>query len=443
MLWLDMGLGKTVITLTSIKERMDRVQVFGSLILAPLRVCHTVWEQEARKWEHTRHLTFSHVTGDTTDRLRGMMRRADIYLLNYENIPWFVNEIESRFLSRGLYPYFNNIVFDEVSKMKDSAGVRSTRLRRILPYIPYRTGLTGTPAPNGYKDLHGQYRVIDDGARLGANKTDFMEDWFHKKKDSQFDIELNEGADYYLKRRIADITLEMAAEDYIDMPDIVFNDIIVELDAKTRQKYEQLERELFIELDSGRDIEVFNEASKYNKCLQAANGALYIEPGCPEWDWLHDAKLDALDDIIEEAGGQPILIFYEFQHDVARIKARHPDAYFVGDYKTKSQAEWLQNEWNAGRVSKLIGHPASMGHGLNLQYGGHIGVWFGLNWSLDLYLQAIARLARQGQKYIVMMHRILAHNTLDYAVREALENKANTQTDLRQSIKNYRASKSL
>ena len=431
-LWLDMGLGKTVITTSVIYERMQRAQVYGTLIIAPLRVCQTVWAQEARKWEHTKDITFSLIHGPQRKRIAAAMKRADVYLINYENLVWFVDFIVDRYLSRGRYPPFNMAVFDEVTKLKDAGTKRHKALRKLLAYIPYRMGLTGTPASNGYLDLFGQYLAIDSGVRLGQYITHYKDAYFDAGWQG-FSYDLKPGAKEIIQSRIADITLQMSAEDYLSLPAVTFNDIAVTMPDKARAKYTELERDLFTELDSGVEIEVANQAALSNKCLQAANGAMYDDVGV--WQELHQAKLDALEDVIEESAGQPVLVLHNFRHDRERILKRFPKAVSMDGNSDPVQ---IVNDWDDGKIQILLAHPASAGHGLNLQYGGHIAVWFGLNWSLDLYLQANARLDRQGQKTPVILHRLLTEDTLDYAVLEALDNKASTQSDLRAAITNYR-----
>lgn len=439
MLWLDTGLGKTVITLTTIAARFDAAQVSGVLLVAPLRVCQTVWQQEAAKWSHTKHLTFSRLTGDADQRHYGLRRRAHIYLVNYENIGWLAEEINTYYLSRGQYPPFNMLVSDEVTKLKDPSTQRHGALRTLIPYIPYRTGLTGTPASNGYKDLFGQYLAIDMGERLGRDKKAFEDAYMMGSGYMGYQKVPKVGAEEAIRHRISDITLEMGAEDYLDLPPVIINDIMVDLPPAARAQYDELEQEMFTALDDGTEVEVFNAAALTNKCLQAANGAVYHDPEKrDEWAKVHDAKLEALDDIIEEAAGKPILLLHQFRHDRERIMKRYPWAESLKSSLGEAKIMNMVERWNRGEIPLMIGHPASIGHGLNLQKGGHTMVWFGLNWSLELYMQANARLHRQGQEHpFVMIHRILARDTLDSAVAEALEGKAATQKDLRAAIKHY------
>ena len=432
MYWLDMGLGKTVVALSVIFERMHRGEIEGVLITAPKRVCQTVWAQEAQKWSHTKDLKFSVILGTPKQRARAALMPADVYLINYENLPWLVDFLIAQRISKGLYPPFNMAVFDEVTLLKDWSTKRHEAIRKILPYLPYRLGLTGTPASNGYLDLFGQYLAIDSGARLDYRVTYYRDKYFDKSFGG-WSYALKPGAKEFIHSAIADITLEMSAKDYLDLPDVIYNNIPVELPRKAREQYDHFENEMFIEMDSGVIITAENAAVLTGKCLQAANGAMYD----PEHNWeeIHTAKLEALEDIVEESGGQPLLVIHNFISDYERIKAKFPYAKSFHDYKAP---ELLMKDWNDGNIQMLLGHPKSMGHGLNLQYGGHTVVWFGLNWSLDLYLQTNARVARQGQTLPVVIHHLMATNTMDETVLEALSNKAVTQDELRKAINKRR-----
>lgn len=441
MLWLDLGLGKTVTTLSIIAARMDYAQVFGTLVIGPLRVIQTVWKQEAKAWSHTSHLTFSMIHGNVATRERALCRHADVYLINYENVRWLVDAIKERYLSKGLYPPFNMLVADEVSKLKDPSTHRHHALQQILPYIPYRMGLTGTPASNGYIDLFGQYLAIDSGVRLGHQITKYRKAFFDNKGYGFNKFVMKAGAEDDIQSRISDITLQMSSKDKLNLPQSIVNDIMIDLTPKTRKAYEQLEKEMFLRMDDGESVEVFNAAALSTKCHQAANGAMYIEPKSPKWSLLHDQKLDALEDIVEESGGQPILCLTAFKHDRERIMKKFPGAEFIGGTMTQATIEDMVDRWTRGEIPLLVGHPASIGHGLNLQYGGHIMVWFGLNWSLELYEQAVARLDRQGQTQPVMIHRLIVRSTVDEVIRAAIETKAYTQNGLRQALESYRKTK--
>jgi SNF2 family DNA or RNA helicase len=438
-LWLDMGLGKTVITLTTISHLINCGYLKAVIIVAPIRVCRMVWMQEALKWTHTSGLTFSLVVGDRDQRTRGLMQKANIYLINYENLEWLTEVLQTYFTSHNQPFPFDGIVFDEISKCKNSSTDRVKALRKILPAFAWRTGLTGTPAANGYKDLHGQYLVLDDGQRLGTAKTQFENRWY--KKQGPYKKVPYADTEEQIKHLIGDITLEMSAADYNPLPDMVVNNIEIELPSDLRGVYDTMEREFFIKLESGAEIEMFNQASLTNRCLQFSNGAMYPIPGMPLWEPIHDLKLEALEDIIEEANGQPILCSYAYRSDAERIMKRFHKLRPINLTECKSQRalDDAMRRWTSGDCPLMIGHPGSMGHGLDgLQQYGHIVVWFGLNWSLDQYVQMNARIRRQGQGVPVIYHRILCKDTLDQAQALALESKAQTQESLRNAIKQYR-----
>ncbi len=441
-MWIDMGLGKTVVTLTSINYLLGCGQLSGVLIVAPIRVCRLVWRQEAEKWAHTNHLKFSMVVGDKDQRTRALMQQADIYLINYENLEWLVSTLRTYYVSKNRPLPFDGIVFDEITKCKNSSTNRVTSLMKMLPAFKWRTGLTGTPASNGYKDLHGQYLVLDDGKRLGTSKTQFEERWY--RKEGPYKKVPYSDSDERIKELIGDMTLEMSAADFNPLPDMIINDIQVELSPELREVYERMETELFIRLDSGAEVEMFNKVSLMNKCLQFSNGAMYPIVGMPMWEPIHDLKLEALGDVIDEAGGQPILCAYAYRSDAERIMERFKKLRPINLTECKSERALrdAMNRWVSGQCPLMIGHPASMGHGLDgLQRAGHIVVWYGLNWSLDLFDQFNARVRRQGQGAPVICHRITCLDTVDQVQMLALENKADTQASLREAIKQYRLKK--
>lgn len=439
MLWLDMGLGKTVITLTSIAHLLSQGFLRGVLIVAPIRVVRLVWRKEASKWEHTKGLTFSMVVGNRDQRTRALLRPADIYLINYENLQWLAETIHTYFIAKDRQPPFNGLVWDEISKCKNSTTNRVKATKKILDYFQWITGLTGTPASNGYKDLHGQYLVVDKGQRLGTSKTAFRTR-FYRKEGPYKEVAYADTEDT-IKQLIGDITLEMSAADYNPLPDLIVNDIEVEMPDEIRARYDRMEEEFFLQLDSGNTKEMFNQASLTNACLQFANGAIYPVAGLPIWEPLHEIKLDALEEIIDEAQGSQILCSYAYRSDAERIMTRfkHLDPINLTDCKSEFALNNAMTRWKRGDCPLMIGHPASMGHGIDgLQDNGHILVWFGLNWSLDLYEQFNARIRRQGQGKPAICHRILMRNTLDQAQAMALDDKAETQSSLRNAVKEYR-----
>lgn len=441
-LWLDMGLGKTVITLTSIAHLIRSGIVGAVVIVAPVRVCRLVWRQEALKWKHTHHLKFSMMLGTKDQRTRALLQKADVYLINYENLGWLAENLNTYFVNKNLPLPFNGLVWDEISKCKNSSTQRVKSIKKILNQFVWKTGLTGTPASNGYKDLHGQYLVLDEGKRLGTSKTQFKTRFY--RKVSQFKEVAYDDTETLIKSLVGDITLEMSAADYNPLPDLIVNNVEVELPDTLRAMYEKMERDFFIALDSGTEVEMFNSAALTNKCLQFSNGAMYPVAGMPLWEAIHDLKLEALEEIINEAQGQPVLCSYSYRSDAERIMAKfaHLNPINLTECKSESSLINAMTRWRSGDCSLMIGHPASMGHGVDgLQHNGHILVWFGLNWSLDLYEQFNARIRRQGQGAPVICHQILCANTLDQAQALALKDKAVTQNGLRAAIKSYRESK--
>ena len=442
MLWLDMGLGKTVITLTSIAHLINTGFLNGVIIVAPIRVIRLVWKQEAAKWEHTAGITFSMLTGTKDQRTRALLRPANVYLVNYENLGWLAETLNTYFVSKNKPLPFDGIVWDEISKCKNSATQRVKSVRKILPAMKWCTGLTGTPASNGYKDLHGQFLVVDQGARLGTSKTAFRQRFY--KKVGPFKEVAYDDTESRIKELIGDITLEMSAEDYNPLPDLIVNNVEIEMGPTLRVMYEKMEKEFFLQLDSGATVEVFNQASLTGKCLQFSNGSMYPMPGLPLWESVHELKLDALEEILDEAQGSPVLCSYAYRSDAQRIMERFKHLRPINLTECKSEASLINamHRWKTGDCPLMIGHPASMGHGIDgLQSTGHILVWFGLNWSLDLYEQFNARVRRQGQGVPVICHRILMRDTLDQAQAMALDDKAETQQGLRNAIKQYRENK--
>lgn len=444
MLWLDMGLGKTSITLTSVNHLLATKFLKAVIVVAPIRVTRLVWKQEAAKWEHTKNLTFSSLTGTRDQRTRALLRPADVYLINYENLGWLAEVMQTYYIKKGLPIPIDGVVWDEVSKCKNSNTQRVKSVKKILDHFKWSTGLTGTPASNGYKDLHGQFLVVDKGQRLGTSKTAFRSRFY--KKVGPFKEVAHEGAEDTIKQLIGDITLEMSAAEYNPLPSLIVNDVEVAFPPHLRTMYEKMEQEFFLTLDSGTEIEVFNQASLTNKCLQFSNGAMYPIPGVPVWEPVHDLKLEALEDIIDELQGNPVLCSYAYRSDAERImsKFKHLDPINLTECKSEKALTGAMARWKKGDCQLMIGHPASMGHGIDgLQDMGNTLVWFGLTWSLDLYEQFNARIRRQGQGKPVTCHRIMTSGTLDQAQALALSEKATTEKGLRSAISEYRKSKGI
>ena len=441
MLWVDVGLGKTAITLTSIAHLTAQRFLRATIIVAPIRVCRLVWRQEAAKWSHTKHLRFSMLTGTKDQRTRALMRPADVFLINHENLGWLAEVLHTYYISKKKPVPFNGLVWDEISKMKNSATQRVRSVKKVLDHFDWITGLTGTPASNGYQDLHGQYLVVDKGKRLGESKTKFMTEWYRKPAEGSKKVIPYKDTEDRIKQLISDITIEMSAAEYNPLPDLMVNDIDVELPDSLRARYDQMEKEFFLRLDSGKEKEMFNQASLTNACLQFSNGAVYPIPGLPMWEPLHDLKLDALEELIDEANGQQILCAYAYRSDAERIMRRFADISPINLTECKSEGALTSamTRWATGDCRLMICHPASAGHGIDgLQKRGHIMVWFGLTWSLDLYEQMNGRLRRQGQGVPVICHRIVTRDTMDQAQAIALAEKSTTQQSLRQAVNKYR-----
>lgn len=417
-LFIEMGLGKTVSTLTAVSDMLDSFMVRKVLVIAPLRVANSVWKQEAAQWGHTRHLRVSVCTGTEKRRIASLHSDADIYTINRENVPWLVEHYGKK------WP-FDAVVIDESSSFKNPSSKRFKALKRISPQTEYMVLLTGTPSPNGLLDLWAQMYLIDFGMGLGRTMTGYKQRFF-EADFMGYKFSPREGADKTIHDLIRPHVLSMKAEDYIELPERIDSTISVELSPKIMRDYRTLEKEFLIQLEAA-DIEAFNAGALVNKLLQYCNGTLYDEVGA--WHEIHTAKLDALADIIEDNPGENILVAYNYKSDLARLKARFPQAVALDkdpDTITK---------WNSGQIPLLLAHPASAGHGLNLQHGGALAVWFGLNWSLELDQQFNARLHRQGQDRPVRIVRIVAAGCVDDRVCQVIADKAATQDKLLQAVK--------
>ena len=423
-LFLDMGLGKSVITLTAIVELMhDYFDVVRVLVIAPLRVAQSTWDAEINKWDHLKHLKISKVLGTEKERTQALNTTADIYIINRENVSWLVERYKDN------WP-FDTVVIDELSSFKSHRAQRFKALRKVRPFMKRVVGLTGTPAPNGLIDLWPQIYLLDGGERLGKTITGYRERYFNPDKRNQhiiFSYKLKDGAEEAIYKKLSDICVSMKSEDYLKLPERINNVIPVKLSDKAKKKYKQLERDLLLPL-LDTDIVANTAAVLTNKLLQMANGAVYDEDG--KIQEIHNEKLKALEDTIEAANGKPVLIFYSYKHDLQRIK-EHLKTENVRELKASKDIE----DWNKGEVPIMLAHPASAGHGLNLQAGGNIIIWFGLTWSLELYQQANARLYRQGQKQNVIIHHLVAEGTVDEDVMKALDEKQVGQEALLNAVK--------
>ena len=426
-LLIDMGLGKTVITLTALFDLLfDSFEIHKVLVVAPLRVGLISWPDELKKWEHLHFLKSSIVIGTEMERLRALKAKADIYIINRENLEWLVTKSGYKF-------DFDTVVIDELSSFKNGRSKRHKALMTVRPYVKRIIGLTGTPAGNGLMDLWAEFKCLDYGSRLGRFITRYREEYFLPDKRNGmvvFSYKPQAGAEARIYSKISDITISMKAIDHLKMPDLIEVERAVELDEHEISLYKELVEEMVLELKD-KEITSANAAVLTGKLLQIANGAIYSDSG--EIVEIHDRKLDELEDIIEAANGKPLLVAYWFKHDLDRIKKRLDKLGVI--YKTLDKPENIR-QWNDKELQVGLIHPASAGHGLNLQSGGNTMVWFGLTWSLELYQQTVARLYRQGQKSgsVVVMH-IIAKGTMDELVLRALKDKDMTQTRLIDAVK--------
>ena len=437
-LFLDMGLGKTVITLTALRDLMlDEVKISKVLVIAPLRVARDTWPAEAEKWDHLKDMDVSVIVGDRKRRMAAINTNALVYVVNRETVKWLVEYYEKN----GLRWDFDCVVIDELSSFKNYQSQRFRWLRKVRPFVKRWVGLTGTPTSNGLMDLWAEIGILDGGERLGRFIGRFREAYFRPGSMNPstgivFSYVPRPGAEEQIYSRISDITISMKAIDYLKMPDYIPVGHTVTMDDPERKLYDQLRNDLIIPLEDG-DIDAANAASLSNKLLQMANGAVYDENG--ETRIIHNRKLEMLEDLIESANGQPVLISYWFKHDRQRILDHLTAAgYSCGgsgrDVRDLKSSEDIK-DWNNGKIPIALIHPASAGHGLNIQSGGHILIWYGLTWSLELYQQTNARLWRQGQGNVVTIHHIICKDIVDEDVMAALANKDVTQEKLITAVK--------
>ena len=426
-LFLDMGLGKTVSTLTAIKElKYNRFQVNKVLIIAPKKVAEGTWSKEKDKWNHTKDFRVSLVLGSQQKRIKALSVNADLYIINRENIPWLVDYLRNDW-------YFDTVVIDESSSFKNSRSKRFKALKMVLPKINRLIELTGTPSPNGVEDLWAQIYLLDQGTRLEKYITHFRAKYMepNKRNRSQiFDYKIKDGVYDSIINKISDICISMKSEDYLELPDLSYNEIPVILNDKARRDYDKMERDFVLELEGAEDeITAVNAAALSNKLLQISNGAVYDSTGI--YTEVHDAKIEAFLELVERLQGKSLLVFYNFQHDRDRIKrALEKSDLVVKELKTTQD----EDDWNAGKIDILLTHPASAAYGLNLQEGGNHVCWFGLSWNLEHYQQANKRLHRQGQKEKVIIHHLVTQGTRDEDVMRALDNKAGVQEEIMQSL---------
>lgn len=418
-LFLDCGLGKTVIALTAIWELLlDYFEVRRVLVIAPLRVARDTWTGELEKWEHLSGIEMSAVIGSKKERITALNRKANVYVINRENVEWLVEHCRWD---------FDMVVLDELSSFKSHKAKRFKALKKVRPMVKRIVGLTGTPAPNGLIDLWAEIGILDMGQRLGRFIGGYREGFFLPDKRSRemiYSYKPKEGAEEAIYCLLSDICISMKAVDYLDMPECIYNRVEVSMSGKEMELYRRLEVDMLIPYEDG-DIDAMNAAGLSNKLMQMANGAVYDEYG--DVKHIHDRKLEALEDLVEAANGKPVLVAYWYKHDRERIQKR------IGAVELDTAAD--MRKWNAGEIPVAVIHPASAGHGLNLQAGGSTLIWFGLTWSLELYQQMNARLWRQGQKDTVVIHHLIARGTLDERVMMALEKKDCGQSALVDAVR--------
>lgn len=424
-LLLDMGLGKTITTLTAINNLMfDMFEVRKVLIIGPLRVARDTWPSEIEKWEHLRHLKYSVVIGTPDERKAALNTDADIYIINRENVDWLVSNTNFD---------YDMVVIDELSSFKNHQSKRFKALMKVRPKVKRIVGLTGTPASNGLMDLFAEFKLLDMGERLGRFIRQYRNEYFKPDKQNGYIVYSYKplpDAEERIYEKISDITVSMKAVDHLKMPELISNEYTVKMSEAEKEKYKELKDELILEVQD-TEITAANAAALSNKLCQMSNGAIYDDENniIP----IHDRKLDALEDIIESANGKPVLVAYWFKHDRTRIAERLNKRGII--YQEIKSAESIKS-WNSGKLPVALIHPASAGHGLNLQSGGNFLVWFGLTWSLELYQQTNARLWRQGQKSeTVIIQHIVTKGTVDEKILKALKEKDETQTALMTAVR--------
>lgn len=420
-LFLDCGLGKTITTLTAINELMyDSFEISKVLIIAPLRVAQSTWKEEIEKWDHLNLLRYSIAVGDEKERLKALKQNSDIYIINRENVDWLVTK-------SGIDFNFNMLIIDELSSFKSHTSKRFKSLLKIRPYFERVVGLTGTPSSNELMDLWAEFRVLDLGERLGRYITHYRNEYFLPDKRNGaviFSYKPQPNAEERIYRRLADMTISMKSTEYLKMPELILNELEINLDEEDQIKYKKFKKEMVMTIQE-KEIDAINAASLSNKLIQLANGSIYDED--KKFYEVHNKKLDKLEEIIESANGKPVLVAYWFKADKERIEKR----FKVREIKTADDIK----QWNKGMIDLALIHPASAGHGLNLQSGGSTLVWFSLTWSLELYQQTNARLYRQGQKDTVVIHHLITKNTIDEDIMKSLKRKDKTQEALMRAVK--------
>lgn len=431
-LWLDPGLGKTSIMLQSIKILRAAGAISKTLVVAPLRPCYAVWPQEVTKWENFENITVSVLHGP--NKANALLDDSMIHVINFEGLQWL--SVACRKAGKP-WPY-DMLIVDEISYLKNTRTQRFKTLLPLLDNFKRRVGLTGSPAPNSLLDIFGPQLVIDRGATFGKFITHFRNAYFFPSGYNGYEWKLQPGAEARIYSALADKVLRMSAEDYLELPELITNDVVVELPALARQIYDDLETALIAKVLDGT-ISASSAAVAVGKCQQAANGGVYLDGIEREVRHLHHAKTDAVIELVEEYNGKPVIITYHFQHDLERLLVAFPNAKIIGSGITGEMLNDTIDEWNAGRVPVLLIHPQSASHGLNLQGAGHAVIWYSNTWSLEHYEQCVRRLWRQGQRNSIFVHRIIARKTIDEAIVSAVSRKDGTQKALMLAVQEYAA----
>lgn len=430
-LFLDPGLGKTSTTLAWLRLMSQVGLSRKTLIVAPLRVIYSVWPRECEKWDQFRSLRCSLIHGSATKRMAAISTDADLYLINPEGVVWLEN-----YYARREIP-FKTLVVDESSKFKTWSSKRTKALRKLIPRFDRRLILTGTPSPNSLEDLFSQVFIVDQGKSLGTSISKFREKYFYRGGYGGYGWKAHEGSSAVIESKISDLCLRLSAEDHLDMPELLVNDVWVDLPPKTLAAYKKLEREMFLALDEGKDLVIGNAGSKYLACRQLANGGIYDDDKNPVH--LHTAKIEAIVDLVDELQGKPALIAFQFKHDLERLRKVFPKIPSIDGRCGAKEADKLIEQWNKGELPLLAVQPQSLSHGINMQAGpGRDILWLGLTDNLETYLQLNARIHRQGVTGQVRVHRILANRTVDKAVAERIASKDQSQSALLAALNKYR-----
>lgn len=427
-LWLDPGLGKTATVLSAFSILRLKGLAKRMLVIAPLRPAYAVWPKEVLKWEQFTDLNVGVLHGAKKEKV--LQRPHDIYVINFEGLNWLSGKLNGK-----AWP-FDILVVDEISYMKNTQTQRFKTLKVLLNKFDRRWGLTGSPAPNSLLDIFGPQYIIDQGATFGPYITHFRTSYFYPSGFGGYEWRLQPDGEDRIYKALEGKVLRMAALDHLDLPELTYNDVMIELPDKAKKLYDEFEKQLTIDLGNGQ-ITAVNAAVAVMKGQQIANGGSYVDGNEKKTVHLHDAKTEAVQELVEELSGQPVIIGYHYHHDLERLQAAFPDAPVIGSGVVDKKLEQIVNDWNLGRIPILLAHPMSAGHGLNLQGSGHAVIWYSLTWSLEVYEQFIRRLWRQGQRNHIVVHHIIAKDTIDEAIMLAIRRKDKTQQKLLNAVKDY------